>query len=170
MRDIILTVVFDIDQDSQLLKWAFTADGQPISGDGVETGLLAFQQQDKISLVVHAKSKKGVLKQVEIQDCQMITSPLAITKREDPTRAGEFPAPSPFGAEAAVVSFGIGIAEGSSTKAVWESGVVMECTNKGRWEMSLVMTTSISRTGDTPIAVERRVFSFDPELEVGTGA
>jgi hypothetical protein len=169
MRDVTLTVVFDIDQDSQLLQWAFTADGKPITGQGVETGLLAFQCGDKISLVAHAKSKNGVLKQVQIQDCQVVTTPRAFTKRENPERAGEFAEPSPFSDQYAVVSFGNGIAEGNNSEAKWQSDVVMQCTNEGRWEMSLIMTTAISRSGATVEAAERRVFGFDPELEVGVG-
>ena len=169
MRNIILTVIFDIDQDSQLLQWAFTADGEPISGDGVETGLLAFKCHDKITLVAHAKSKKGDLRQVRIEDCHIITTPRAFTLRENPKRAGEFADPSPFSRHNAVVSFGKGIIEGSDKDAKWQSDVTLECTNKGRWDMSLIMTTSITRCGDAVELPERRVFGFDPECEVGSG-
>ncbi|CAN7413193.1 hypothetical protein LJR289_002549 [Pseudoduganella sp. LjRoot289] len=169
MRNVTLTVTFDIDQDSQLLQWGFEADGKPLTGEGVETGLLAFKRQDKIELVVQAKSKNNNLKQVKIEDCYMITTPRAFTARENPEHAGEFPEPSPFGDHSAVVSFGQGTIEGTVSKAQWQSDVIPECTNLGRWDMSLIMTTAISRTGDSACHPERRVFGFDPECEVGSG-
>lgn len=169
MRDISLTVIFDIDQDSQLLQWAFTANGEPISGKGVETGLLAFERNDILTIQAFANSQDGGLKQVIIEDCHIITTPRAFTARENPARAGQFPQPSPFGQNGAVISLGQGAFVGSNTQAEWQPGIQLECTEQGRWEMSFVMTTAISRTSDTPEGVERRVFGFDPELEVGAG-
>jgi hypothetical protein len=169
MRKVVLTVTFDIDQDSQLLQWAFTADGKPITGQGVETGLLAFECKDQLSLVVVANSKKETLNQVTIEGCHLITTPRAFTKRQNPERAGEFAEPSPFGPCGAVVAFGTGTIEGSGTQATWQPDVSFDCSHLGRWEMSFIMTTSISRTDDASGSPERRVFGFDPECEVGMG-
>jgi hypothetical protein len=168
-REVVLTVTFDINQDSQLLQWVFTANGEPITGQGVETGLLAFKHYDKITLVAVANSAKGDLQQIEIEDCHMITTPRAFTVRENPKKAGEFAEPSPFGHHSAVVSFGKGTIKGSSTQAQWNPDKQLDCTHLGRWDMSLIITAAITRTGDTTGCPERRVFAFDPECEVGTG-
>jgi len=168
MRDVILTATFDIDQDSQLLRWAFTVDGKPISGDGVETGLLAFALNDQLTVKVLAKSKNRTLEQVAINSCHLVTTPLAFTKRENPDRAGEFPEPSPFGDQYAVVNLGSGICESvsESSAALWQSDLRLCCDNLGRWELSFIITTNIVHTDGM---VERRVFEFDPECEVGPG-
>ena len=168
MREVLLTATFDIDQDSQLLRWSFLADGQPISGDGVETGLLAFKMNDTLSVQVIANSKNRTLKQVDINSCHFITTPLAFTKRENPERAGEFPEPSPFGDQYAVIDLGNGTCENNAelTQGTWRSKMPLQCDNLGRWELSFVITTNIVySTGK----VERRVFEFDPECEVGGG-
>jgi hypothetical protein len=170
MRNVVLTVTFDIDQDTQLLSWAFTADGKPISGQGVETGLLAFQKDDQLSVAVIATSE-APLGSVHIDGCHMITMPLAFTKRENPERAGEFPEPSPFNEYGAVIDLGSGECEGhgETTAKRWQPQVPMQCDNIGRWEMSFVLTTTITRTQGGLAQREQRVFAFDPEFEVGNG-
>jgi hypothetical protein len=171
MRNVLLTVTFDIDQDSQLLSWAFEADGKPITGQGVETGLLAFQKDDKLSVTVIATSEKDPLGSIHIDGCHLITIPRAFTKRENPQRAGEFPEPSPFNEYGAVVNLGSGECEGHGTTLVkqWQPDVPMQCDNIGRWEMSFVLTTTINRSQGGVILPEQRVFAFDPEFEVGNG-
>jgi hypothetical protein len=169
MREVILTATFDIDQDSQLLRWSFLADGKPISGDGVETGLLAFQVNDSLNVRVVANSKNRTLRQVDINSCHIITTPLAFTKREDPDRAGEFPDPSPFGDEYAVIDLGYGTCENDAelAKGIWNAKLPLQCDNTGRWELSFIITVTIAYSSGH---VERRVFEFDPECEVGAGA
>ena len=171
MRDISLTVIFDIDQDSQLLQWAFTADGQPISGQGIETGLLAFQLEDRLSVTVVAKSEQGSLDSVHIDGCHFISIPRPFSKRENPERAGEFPEPSPFNDYGAVIDLGSGECEGYGETAVkqWTPDLALQCDNIGRWELSFVMTTTITRNQGGLAPREQRVFGFDPELEVSAG-
>lgn len=171
MRNVLLTVTFDIDQDSQLLRWAFTVDGKPISGQGVETGLLAFQKDDRLSVTVIATSEKDPLSSVHIDDCHFITIPRSFTKRENPERAGEFPEPSPFNEYGAVIDLGSGECEGygQTTVKQWQPDVPLTCDNIGRWELSFVLTTTITRSQGGLMPREQRVFAFDPELEVGNG-
>lgn len=172
MRNVVLTVTFDIDQDSQLLRWIFTADGQPISGQGVETGLLAFQLDDRLSVNVVAESAQGQLGDVRIDGCHFITIPRAFTKRENPERAGEFPEPSPFNDFGAVISLGSGECSGHepTTAKQWSPDLSLQCDNIGRWELSMVLTTTIARNSGGLVTQEQRVFGFDPECEVGNGA
>lgn len=171
MRDVLLTVTFDIDQDSQLLRWAFTADGEPITGQGVETGLLAFKIDDKLSVNVIATSDKETLESVHIDGCHFITLPRAFTKRENPKRAGEFPEPSPFNEYGAVIDLGNGKCQGHSPTTVkqWQPDVPLQCDNLGRWELSFILTTTITRKNGDLLSREQRVFAFDPEVEVGDG-
>jgi hypothetical protein len=171
MRNILLTVTFNIDQDTQLLRWAFTADGKPISGDGVETGLLAFQKDDLVNVLVVAKSDDGPLNKVQIDGCHFITMPLAFTKRENPELAGEFPEPSPFNNYGAVIDLGSGecTGYGKTTVKQWQPDLQLQCDNIGRWELSFVLSTTITRANGELLESERRVFAFDPELEVGSG-
>eukprot|EP01034_Spumella_vulgaris_P024017 gene24016-biopygen20801 len=166
---VILYITFDIDQDSQLLNWSFTLNGKPITGDGVETGLLAFVKGDTLQVNATAKSQNGNLAQISINDCYIITVPRVITRREDPEQAGQFAPPSPFSRENAVVNLGTGSFEGNNMEAIWRCEVPLECTNQGRWELSFIMTTTIDRIGDKLGQGERRVFDFDPECEVGGG-
>lgn len=167
--EVILTVTFDIDQDSQLLQWSFTVDGEPISGNGIETGLLAFVKEDTLKVVAIAKSENSKLSHITINDCYIITTPRTITRREDVDKAGTFAPPSPFTRENAVVNFGTGEFTGNNEQAVWQPELVLDCTNLGRWELSFIMTATIHRVGDMLGQAERRVFGFDPECEVGSG-
>lgn len=171
MRDVVLSVTFDINQNTELLRWAFTADGKPISGEGVETGLLAFQKDDRLSVTVTATSDTDPLESVHIDGCHFITMPLAFTKRESPDRAGEFPEPSPFNEYGAVIDLGSGACEGygQTTVKQWQPDIPLQCDNTGRWELSFVMTTTITRRQGSLLVPEQRVFAFDPELEVSNG-
>lgn len=169
MREVILTVTFNIDQDTQLLRWVFTADGKPISGQGVETGLLAFQLKDTLSVIVNAECSDSA--EVHIDGCHFITIPRPFTKRENPERAGEFPDASPFNEYGAVIALGSGECTGHVPAAVkqWTSDVPLQCDNLGRWELSMVLTTTITRSIAGQRTSEQRVFAFDPECEVGSG-
>ncbi|WP_228896149.1 hypothetical protein [Pseudoduganella aquatica] len=172
MRDVILNVTFDIDQDTQLLRWNFEADGKPIAGQGVETGLLAFQLADKLSVNVIAECKSSeYTADVHIDGCHFITIPRAFTKRENPERAGEFPEASPFNDYGAVISLGSGDCVGHppTTVKLWQPDLPMQCDNLGRWELSMVLTTTITRNQGGLTHREQRVFAFDPECEVGMG-
>lgn len=171
MRNVVLTVTFDIDQDSQLLSWVFTADGKPITGQGLETGLLAFEKDDQLRVTVIATSDNDPLSTVHIDGCHFITIPRVFSKRENPERAGEFPEPSPFNEYGAVIDLGSGECTGHAptTAKQWQPDVLLTCDNIGRWELSLVLTTTITRNQGGLAAREQRVFAFDPEVEVGNG-
>lgn len=171
MRDVLLTATFDVDQDSQLLSWNFTVDGKPITGQGKETGLLAFQKDDRLSIAVIAESDTIPLGTVTIDGCHLITIPRVFSKRENPERAGEFPEPSPFNEYGAVIDLGRGecLGHGETLAKQWQPDLLLTCDNVGRWELSFVLTTTISQNQGGLISSEQRVFTFDPELEVGNG-
>jgi hypothetical protein len=171
MAAITLTVDFDIHQISQRLNWAFEAPDQPPipPGTGMNTGLIPFKQGDTMTLVVQGNSIDPGLPQLEsleIVDAYFITSPILYSKRAHPLQAGEYPAPSPFQGRNAVISVGGGVASGTPSQMTWQADGALECRNLGRWEASLILTAKIT----TADGVMHRVFSFDPECEVGTGA
>jgi hypothetical protein len=175
MAAICLMVSFDINQESEKLNWSFLdAERRPISKkDGVETGLFVFEAGDTFELNVVAKSYDGQLSNAHIIDCHLITRPIMHSKRVHPKIAGEYPYPSPFfdpdtwiEGQGATASFGGGVASGSPALMSWDSPHKLTCRNEGRWQTSFIMTVAIETMGQ----LEYRVFSFDPETQVGTGA
>jgi hypothetical protein len=175
MAAITLMVSFDIDQESEQLNWSFLdAEGRPIvRPKGQETGTIAFKAGDAIALQVVAYSYKKALRGAHIIDCHLMTRPLLYSKRQNPEFAGEYPYPSPFfnpatqlDGQGATASFGNGATAGTPSRMSWSSPVVMLCLNEGRWDTSFIMTVAI----ETADGLDYRVFAFDPECQVGTGA
>jgi hypothetical protein len=169
-----LMVSFDICQESEQLNWTFLdSHHQPVdTAKGVETGLFVFEAGDRMRLHVVANSYLEELVGVHVIDCHMASSPIMYSKRVTPHMAGEYPYPSPFfdpaealNGQGATCSFGYGEAHGSRMKMTWDSDVELIYRNKGRWEMSFIMTVAIERAN----GLEYRVFSFDPEANVGSG-
>jgi hypothetical protein len=170
-----LMVSFDICQESEKLNWAFlNSEHQPVEkSKGVETGLFVFEAGETMRLNVVANSYLDELVGVHIIDCHLINRPIMYSRRVTPHVAGEYPYPSPFfdpaeplNGQGATSSFGHGEAQGSRMKMTWDSDVELIYRNKGRWQMSFIMTVAIERANN----LEYRVFSFDPEANVGTGA
>jgi len=170
-----LMVSFDICQESEKLNWTFLdSEHQPVEkSKGVETGLFVFEAGETMRLNVVANSYLEELVGVHIIDCHLINRPIMYSKRVTPHVAGEYPYPSPFfdpaeplNGQGATSSFGHGEAQGSRMKMTWDSDVELIYRNKGRWQMSFIMTVAIERAN----GLEYRVFSFDPEAQVGSGS
>lgn len=170
-----LMVSFDICQDSEKLDWAFLdSNHQPVEkSKGVETGLFVFKAGDRMRLNVVANSYLEELTGVHIIGCHLINRPILYSKGITPPQlAGTYPYPSPFfdpaqplNGQGATSSFGHGQAHGGPMMMTWDSELEVIYRNKGRWEMSFVMTVAIERAH----GLEYRVFSFDPEANVGDG-
>ena len=171
-----LMVSFDICQVSEQLNWTFLdSKHEPVEpSKGAETGLFVFKAGDKMRLNVVANSYLEELVGVHIIDCHLINRPILFSKRETPELAGEYPYPSPFfdpaepiNGQGATSSFGYGEATGSRMKMSWDSDIELIYRNKGRWDMSFILTVAIERANGR---LEYRVFSFDPEANVGDGS
>ncbi|WP_323142403.1 hypothetical protein [Massilia phyllosphaerae] len=169
-----LMVSFDICQQSEKLNWTFLdSEHQPLEkSKGVETGLFVFNTGERMRLNVVANSYLEELVGVHIIDCHLITRPILYSKRAAPELAGEYPYPSPFfdpaeliNGQGATASFGHGAAQGGRMKMTWDSDVELIYRNKGNWQMSFIMTVAIERAN----GLAYRVFSFDPEANVGDG-
>lgn len=141
----------------------------------MDTGLFVFQAGDTLTLRVEANSYKKLLTSARIIDAQLITQPRTFCARMNPELAGKFPYPSPYfdpalplDEQGAVTSFGTGDASGDASKMSWTSPLVQTYRNKGRYKTSFYLTVELSSsTKDTK---DYRVFYFDPECDVGSGA
>jgi hypothetical protein len=170
-----LKVSFDINQESEKLNWSFLdSEHQPVEkSKGVETGLFVFEAGDQMRLNVVANSYNEELVAVHIIDCYLTNRPILFSHRVVPEHAGRYPYPSPFfdpaqplNGQGATSDFGHGEAHGDPMMMTWDSDVELLYRNKGRWQMSFIMTVAIERGH----GLEYRVFSFDPEGQVSNGS
>jgi hypothetical protein len=171
-----LKVSFDISQESERLDWTILdSDHQPVKpSTGLETGQFVLDDHDTLRLNVVANSYLEQLSSVHIIDCHLIHRPVMFSRRGNSGHlAGKYPYPSPFfnpatmvNGQGATSSFGQGQASGTPSQMSWDSDVAFTILNQGRWQMSFVMTVAI----ETAKGLEYRVFSFDPETQVGTGS
>lgn len=169
-----LIVRFDINQSSTQLAWQFLRNGLPIPDpDNAQTGLLSLDQNETVSVTVKAMSDDAELLGISILDCHVMTRPMLYSRRLHPEFAGEFPLPSPFFdisvptmGMGANTNLGGGAALGDSSAKLWQSAVPLVCLNLGHWDTSFMVTVAIER----PTGMDYRVFTFDPETQVGNGA
>lgn len=170
MASIILNVQFDVGQESQQLNWYFSdAHGKinPNAG-GPKTGLLSFQPGDTLTLAISAESSAGQLESVGVIDCNLITLPMLATWNKP--NPGTYPMPSPFfqvgSGPGSTVSFMPVSASSATSKRQTFTGQTLTLNNLGRWKLTFMLTVAITEiTG----AINYRVFTFDPECEVGNG-
>ncbi|MFC5552079.1 hypothetical protein [Massilia aerilata] len=171
-----LRVSFDIGQESERLDWTILdSDHQPVQkSTGLETGQYMLDVNDTLRVNVVANSYLGELSSVHIIDCHLIHRPVMFSSRGNPAHlAGKYPYPSPFfnpatmvNGQGATFSFGQGQASGTQLQMSWDSDAALTILNQGRWQMSFIMTVAI----ETAKGLEYRVFSFDPETQVGNGS
>lgn len=171
MANITLNVQFDIGQESQLLNWYFNDSHGKINPNagGPKSGLLSFRPDDTLTLAVSADSSTGQLENVRVIDCSLITLPMLSTWNKP--NPGTYPLPSPFltaeGEPSAVVSFMPVKPGAASPKRQTFSGQTFSMRNMGRWKLTFMLTVEITEISG---ATNYRVFTFDPECDVGTGA
>ncbi len=174
----VLRVSFDVDQISGDLLWRIT---DPDSGRnlldsvGRFAGSVHFRHGDEVFVEVMATGRLGQFVTSRILAGHIVTRPH--TTVESGSAAETFSAPSPFSNDAAVVAIpgwtptqmvddpvrGLRIALQQSTAPL----SVIQRT--GRWELSFVISVAIVQERDGERGESVRVFSFDPESEVGTG-
>ncbi len=174
LKDVVLSVGFDADQISDQLAFKFTSpDGQePVHPTGLFEGEIYFCEGEVFHLRVIASGRKATFSSFQIVDCCLITRPKVVSAGAE--RTTRYAPPSPFtqqigACQALVLDFTSEAAERGDRRFVtqdWKH--TLDVGNAlGRWELSLVMTVRIFRGVD--MQEDIRVFSFDPETEVGSG-
>jgi hypothetical protein len=171
----LLAIGFDADQISDQLAYSFfSTDGpQPRHSTGLFGGEIYFDKNSVFRLQVVGSGKIGRLHDFKVVDCTLITKPMIIKADSNHTR---YAAPSPFhkcaGASHALPLDFEPAQSGDHDPATvlitkdWKHELNVRDVY-GRWELSLIMTVEIVRRAGA--APELRVFSFDPESQVGAG-
>lgn len=170
---------FDIDQVGQTLEWHFCRkDGQGNPVKGRYAGGVYFTVGEKTRVRVKAGSYSRFTG-FKVLDCTLITLPQVVQiGKVLPT---EFAPPSPFVTTSSLAITGASVSlpaaqfvsspvsgtdpEYNEFALEWNSELTVGTTT-GRWEISFVLTVEIERADGS---TEQRVFTFDPEGEVGTG-
>jgi hypothetical protein len=175
---IVLSISFDVDQNSDNLFWELKKPDSSSSTDestsqyGVGAGAIQFFQGENVMLEVKGGgiSSDGFTS-FQIMECCLITRPKVLIAGKDvPTR---YASPSPF-----LQSIGSSYVfendyfsdlsdkdDYRTITQMWKHSLNIEHTN-GVWELSLNLTVRIRRGFGLP---DIRVFRFDPEFQVGNG-
>lgn len=167
-----IRVSFDIEQISSELIWGVSdnkdeRDLYPTTGR--YAGAVHLRDGDPVWVEVTGYGGADQLVSTNLLDAMLYTVPHTSGER--------FSAPSPFSNVRATTPIGQWspaqihhVPEKKLKASVQRSLTPLQVTQRdGRWKLSLILTVLIERnTANGPVS-EARVFSFDPELEVGTG-
>lgn len=178
---IVLSMSFDVDQNSDNLVWELknpepsSADSGPISQYGVGAGTVRFYQGENVMLEIKGGGAYADgFTSFQIIECCLITRPKVVIAA--PNKSTRYATPSPF-----LQSIGSSYVfendffsnvndddtdEYRTITQTWKRSLNIEHTN-GAWELSLNLTVRILRGYALP---EVRVFRFDPEVHVGDGS
>ena len=175
-QDVYLTVAFDADQVSDQLVHKFTSpDGSvPVHPSGLYEAEIYFCEGEVFHLRVLGGGRQDRFTSFQIVDCCLLTLPRVVSAGGNATV--RYAPPSPF---LQPVGASYQMALDFTTSAVddhdkryrlvtqeWKRTLNVG-TAHGRWELSLTVTVRIFR-GDQ-LQPDIRVFSFDPEGQVGSG-
>jgi hypothetical protein len=174
----VLRVSFDADQISDQLYWRL-GDGDPgdlTRPDGAYAGALRFYPGESLQLQVSGGGTViSGFSSFQIVDCCFITRPQVVYCEEGGKTRYAPPSPflqAPGGSYPLALDFRAHLDEltGPDYRKVvqhWKRTLDIGFSS-GRWELSFNLTVRIMRGADQGFDV--RVFQFDPESEVGTGA
>lgn len=178
-QTIVLSMSFDVDQNSDNLFWELKKpDTDPSNDDsttqyGTGAGAVRFFQGENVMLEVKGGGARADgFTSFQIIECCLITRPkVVIAGTGIPTR---YASPSPF-----LQSIGSSYVfendffshvddkdDYRTITQTWKRSLNIEHTN-GTWELSLNLTVRILRGFGAP---DIRVFRFDPEVQVGNGS
>ncbi|MES2757702.1 MAG: hypothetical protein V4693_10040 [Pseudomonadota bacterium] len=174
---VLLKISFDADQQSEELNYialretAPTPDPQPAQGGHADSLYFAPGEQVAIQIICSGGTENGFAS-FQIVDCAILTRPQVVQRA--PGMRTQFASPSPFlqaiGAWCPLaLDFQATIEESATGSLVvaqqWKRTLDVGYS-AGFWDLSFVMTVRITRGAGA--VDEVRVFSFDPECEVGT--
>lgn len=176
-KDVTLTIGFDADQVSDQLAYEFiSADGShPVHPTGLFKGEIYFEEGEIFHLQVRGGGKPDSFTSFDVIDCAIITKPQIISA--GPKQPAVYALPSPFAnVSGACYPVALNFEVKTTVTTTDANGgyrlidqawlhTLDICHTQGRWEISLVLTVRIVRgPGEES---EIRVFSFDPEGQVG---
>lgn len=181
-QSIVLEVSFDVDQTSAGLDWHVVAtdcDGEPRKGK-YAGGILFLKGETFYLRVTGFGSDRSKFDSFKVLECCIVTRPQIVAcgphmktvyappspffRPEDPSSpmGPSYQLPLQF-SPTAVMGYG----RDRKFTLRWDDRLKVGQT-EGRWNLSFIIMVSIERgQGNDP---EIRVFSFDPESEVGDGA
>lgn len=174
---VLLRISFDADQESEELNYVTlrktppTPNPQPNQGGHADSLYLAAGEQLGIQIVCSSAMQHGFAS-FQIVDCAILTRPQVVQR--GPGVKTQFASPSPFlqaiGAWCPLaLDFQASVEESANGALVvtqqWKRTLDVGYSG-GFWDLSFVMTVRITRGAGA--VDEVRVFSFDPECEVGT--
>jgi hypothetical protein len=179
-RAVSLNVSFDVDQSGNQLCWNFMDDQSKrniFQTTGPYAGSVHFLPSERVNLQVSVFARNddryAGLHSVDIQSASVTSIPRRSGDRDRPF------APSPFQKEKTTSVFtvsGLPACTYPTTTRIsysWRSNEWFEVIQeKGLWELAMTLTTRFQRRdayGDPFGPLETRVFTFDPEAEVGMG-
>ena len=168
-----LTLGFDIDRVADSLSYLYQGDGNTPTNPltGLYSGEIYFCRGAKLHVIVLGGGAADHFEDFLVLDCCFVTKPKTIGA---PGGGVRYAAPSPFmrpeGATHRLAPDYSSHTDDSNGYRVvtktWDHHLEIGYSD-GRWEMSVILTVKIWRR-DRP-EPELRVFSFDPEGQVGPG-
>ncbi|HBK55069.1 MAG TPA: hypothetical protein DDZ76_02085 [Xanthomonadales bacterium] len=170
----VLSVSYDVDQISGALLWRISEDDGTrnlLKATGPHAGSVHLVKGDQVFVDVYSTGLAETLIKTRVLNAYLISIPH--------TSGMAFCAPSLFSNDSAVISVG----DWGKLRPVEPPDPVEDrkyfvqrskqplivIQQDGRWELSLVITVAIETNGPDGKSEKIRVFSFDPEAEVGTG-
>lgn len=176
-KAVLLKVSFDVSQTSDALDWEFVPNSRPTKG--THAGGVLFQPKEKLFLEIDGiGSDKSGFTGFDIIECSLITMPQIV--QIGANLPLKYAAPSPFRDVPSAVftfphDFKVGVVPAPSEivnherqfKQTWNGDLVV-AEAQGRWELTFLVTVRIHYGSAHPS--ELRVFSFDPEGQVGDGS
>ncbi|GAB3258193.1 hypothetical protein [Chitinimonas naiadis] len=169
-----INVSFDIEQVSNQLIWSVD-DKVSNPTTGRYAGGVRFFKGESLDFFVTATgdAKRFPNFQISILECTILSSP-QIVSLDDPTDAVVYAPPSLFSGPdvsarpiSEITDCGVEVKHGIRYVYMQKANALTVGQQNGRWELSLYITVKIvTNPGAQPIL---RVFTFDPESEVGNG-
>lgn len=189
-----LNAVFDINEESEQLVWNIqqtdTSKVAPAKTGNRLNGLYGFQGAkqtggaDTLQVQIFATSSTSQIANLTLNECYLICKPkLAHANSLSGVAAGTYPFNSPFPGNTAVNSCLAGVKVAMQPAKTAPAGISipgsdvtyastllpqqpLPLCNAGSWEVSLFISVSY---GQDSHALKYRVFSLDPEFQVGQG-
>ena len=168
----IIRVSFDIEQINSYATWSVVDKEDrrnPYSPHGRHAGALHFVKGEKVDVEVVAFGHRDLFKDMCVKDAMIY----AVPHTDGETRSG----PSPFSftrATTPIEDWKAPVEHGDRNgkrKELSQTCCTPLCVvqGDGRWRFSLILTVAITRKGVSGDVIELRVFTFDPEIQVGSG-